>query len=107
MQVPVRKILSLLDPAQEAEIRRAAITVLGELGPRSGPVEDAVLTALTDNDDEVRLRAIAAAGKLRIDKALPLLTERIKSGGPEAVQAAEVAARLGRGGRRARHELMP
>src|SRR5262245_47775168 len=107
MQVPIRKILSLLDPDQDAEIRRAAVTVLGELGQRTATVQDVVLAALADTDEDVRLRAIAAAGKLRIEKALPLLTERIKIGGPEAVQAAEVTARLGAGGRRALHELMP
>jgi HEAT repeat protein len=107
MQVPLRKILDLLDPAHEAEVRRAAVTVLGELGQRNGDVHDAVLAALADDDAEVRLRAITAAGKLRVEKALPLLTERIRAGGPEALQAAEVAARLGARGRRLLHELMP
>jgi hypothetical protein len=107
MQISIRKILSLLDPTQDTEIRRAAVTVLGELGQRSSDIQSAILAALADDDDEVRLRAIAAVGKLRIEKALPLLTERIKTGGAEAVQAAEVAARLGARGRQLLHELMP
>jgi hypothetical protein len=106
MQIPIRKILSLLEPVHEAEVRRAAVTVLGELGHRNGAIHDAVLAALADDDAEVRLRAIAAVGKLRVEMALPLLTERIKAGGTEAVQAAEVAARLGERGRRLLHELM-
>jgi hypothetical protein len=107
MQVPVSKILSLIDPRHPAEVRRAAVTVLGELGLRDDGVSDAVLSALADEESEVRLRAIAAAGKLRIDKALPQLAERIKLGGPEAEQAAQAAARLGARGSRLLHELMP
>ncbi len=95
MDVSLRKILSLLDAGNPAEVRRAVITVLGELGPRDAAAHQAVLAALADDDAEVRLRAITAAGKLRLDKALPLLAERIKTGGAEAEQAAEVAARLG------------
>jgi hypothetical protein len=107
MQVPLSKILRLLHPDNDVEVRRAAITVLGELGERTGDVPDAVLAALADEDGEVRLRAIAAAGKLRVESALPLLSERIKAGGTEAMQAAEVAARLGAKARRQLHDLMP
>jgi hypothetical protein len=107
MQVPLRKILSLLAPAKDAEVRQAALTVLAELGHRDGAVSDAILAALADDDGEVRLRAIAATGKLRVEKALPLLAERIKAGGLEAERAAEVAARLGPRGAGLLHELMP
>jgi hypothetical protein len=107
MQVPVAKIVKLLDPDHPAEVRCAAVTVLGELGLRDGDAADAVLAALADEESAVRLCAIAAAGKLRIEKALPLLAERIKVGGPEAERAAEVAARLGAKGSRLLHELMP
>src|SRR5262249_17493677 len=107
MDVPLRTILGLLDASGPAEVRRAALTVLGELGLRDAAAHEAVLAALTDDDGEVRLRAITAAGKLRLDKALPLLAERIKAGGEEAEQAAEVAARLGAKGSRALHELLP
>jgi hypothetical protein len=107
MQVPISKLLRLLEPGNDVEVRRAAATVLGELGQRNGAIHDAILAALADEDGEVRLRAIQAVGKLRIEKALPLLSERIRAGGAEAVQAAEVAARLGAGGSRQLHELMP
>jgi hypothetical protein len=107
MDVPLRKILSLLDAASPAEVRRAALTVLGELGLRDVAAHEVVLAALADDDPEVRLRAITAAGKLRLDKALPLLAERIKAGGAEAERAAEVAARLGARGGRALRELLP
>src|SRR5205085_1861664 len=41
MDVPLRKILSLLDAASPAEVRRAAVTVLGELGLRGAAHEAA------------------------------------------------------------------
>lgn len=107
MDVPLRKILGLLGAANPAEVRRAAVTVLGELAPRDAAAHEAVLAALSDDDGEVRLRAITAAGKLRLDKALPLLAERIKAGGPEAEPAAEAAARLGARGSRTLHDLLP
>jgi hypothetical protein len=107
MQLPISKVLRLLGPDNDLEVRRSAVTVLGEIGQRNGTVNEAVLAALTDGDEEVRLRAIRAAGKLRVEKALPLLAERIRAGGAEAAAAAEVAARLGAKGSRLLHELMP
>jgi hypothetical protein len=107
MDVPLRKILNLLDADSPAEVRRAAVTVLGELSLRDAAANEAILAALADDDGEVRRAAITAAGKLRLDKALPLLAERIKGGGAEAEQAAAVAARLGAKGSRTLHELLP
>jgi hypothetical protein len=107
MQVPVRKILDLASPDSPADVRGAAVLVLGELGLRDAAVADAVLSALGADDAGVRLQAIAAAGKLRLDKALPQLGERLKAGGAEGERAAEVAARLGAKGSRMLHEMMP
>ena len=107
MQVPLSKILALLAPGHAAEVRLAAVTVLGELGQRVEEVNDAVLAAIDDEDADVRLRAIRAAGKLRVDKALPQLGERLKGGGAEGQAAAEVAARLGSKGSKLLHEMMP
>src|SRR5262249_58824563 len=65
------------------------------------------LAALAAEDAAVRLNAIAAVRKLRLDKALPQLSERIKVGGAEGERAAEAAASLGAKGSRMLHELMP
>ena len=46
-------------------------------------------------------------GKLRIDKALPRLLERVSAGGEEAETAAHAVAQLGARGIRALQELMP
>jgi hypothetical protein len=107
MQIPLSKILGLLGSANPVELRRSAILVLSELGIRDGAVTESVLAALADEDHDVRLGAITAAGKLKIDKALPLLAERIKVGGSEAERGAQVAARLGAKGSKMLHELMP
>jgi hypothetical protein len=55
----------------------------------------------------VRLAAIRAVGKLRVEPALPQLLERIRAGGEEAEAAAQTAARLGVKGPRALQELIP
>ncbi len=107
MNVPITKILNLLNPSQSVELRSAALTVLAEVGGRDAAVAKAVIGALSDADGEVRLRAIRAAGKLRIEKSVPALMERIRAGGVEAEAAADMAARLGSAGPKALHELMP
>jgi hypothetical protein len=107
MQIPINKILSLLEIRHPPGVRAAAVLVLGELGQRDDEIADAVVAALADEDSDVRLRAIGAAGKLRVDKALPRLAERIRGGGAEAERAAEAAARLGAKGSKLLHELMP
>lgn len=107
MEVSLGKILSLLEAANPAEVRCAALTVLGELSARNAAVQEAVIAALTDEDGTVRLQAITTAGKLRVERALPVLAERIKAGGVEAEQAAAVAAGLGGKGSRTLRELMP
>jgi HEAT repeat protein len=101
------KLLELLDAERPAETRRAAVLVVGEVGLRDAATAKAICASLEDADPAVRLEAIRAAGKLKVDAALPLLLERIKVGGVEAEQAALSAARLGARGTRALQELMP
>ena len=98
MQISSDKIIRLTGKDHPPEVRSAAITVLGELGGRDAAVSSAVLEALGADDGSVRVRAVRAAGQLRIDKALPLLIERINHGGVEGELAAEAAAKFGRKG---------
>lgn len=107
MQLPVAKIVRLLSADNPPEVRRAAMTVLGEVGGRDGEVNSAVIDALNDDDAEIRLRAIRAAGQLHLDRAIPQLSERIKAGGVEAELAADAVAHLGAKGSAALHDLMP
>src|SRR2546423_12890709 len=106
MQIPADKIIRLTQPEQPADVRAAALTVLGELGGRDAAVNAAVLDALAADDGAVRIRAVRAAGQLRIDKSLPLLIERINHGGVEGELAAEAAAKLGSKGTHALQDVI-
>ncbi|MFO0809948.1 MAG: HEAT repeat domain-containing protein [Gemmataceae bacterium] len=107
MQIPLKKLLSLLDAKQPEGVRRAAAVVLGEVGGKDAGLASAIGEALADESPGVRLEAIRAAGKLRVDAALPQLLERIKDGGEEAEAAAHAAAMLGAKGVKGLHGLMP
>ena len=107
MPVPAAKLVGLLRPDQSGDVRRSTILVLTELGLREAEVARAVREALDDPEPAVRLQAIQAVGKLKVDAALPQLLERIRGGGPEAEQSAEAAVRLGAKGSKALQELMP
>ena len=107
MAVPAANLVRLLRPDQPAEVRRSAILVLAELGLRETNVASAIRESLDDPEPAVRLQAIQAVGKLKVDAALPQLLERIRGGGPEAEQSAEAAVRLGAKGSKGLQELMP
>src|SRR6516162_9855913 len=100
------KLLRLLRPDSAPELRRAAALVLGEVGTRGSELTAALGEALADPDSLVRLEALHAIGKLRIESALRRLVERIAEGGPESEAAALAAARLGEKGTRALKDLM-
>jgi hypothetical protein len=106
MQIPVEKIIRLTGEDHPAEVRSAAVTVLGELGGRDAAVNATILEALEANESAVRVRAVRAAGQLRIDRALPVLIERINHGGVEGELAAEAAARLGTKGTAALQDVI-
>src|SRR5262249_12135812 len=106
MSTPTKKIVGMLDADQPLEVRCAAALVLGELGGRDAEVNRAILACLDDESATLRLRAIEATGKLRVESALPKLIERIKHGGEEAEQAARSAARLGTKGTKALQEML-
>jgi hypothetical protein len=106
MQIPADKIIRLTGPDFPSEVRCSAVTVLGELGGRDSGVSAAVLDALASDDPAVRVRAVRAAGQLKIDKALPRLLERINHGGLEGELAAEAAAKLGAKGAHALQEVI-
>ncbi len=101
-----KKLLRLLQPGQRLELRRAATSVIGEIGARDPEIAEALFRALDDPDLELRLHALAAIGQLKIDHALPRLLARVSAGGPESEVAAQAAARLGPKGTRALQELM-
>jgi hypothetical protein len=105
--VTLQKLLELLGPETGIELRAAAALVLGEVGDRDVRLDQSLCQLLEDPDAGVRLRAMKSIGKLRIDKALPRLLERVSAGGEESEAAAYAAAQLGARGIRALQELMP
>ena len=107
MALDTKKLLRLLQPEKPAEVRAATALVLGEVGARDAELARALCDSLGDEDRAVRLQAIKAVGKLRIEQALPRLLDRIKEGGEEAEQAAQSAARIGPKGTHALQDLMP
>lgn len=107
MQSTSKQIVRLLDPDHPVEVRRAAALVLGELGGRDADIGKALCDHLHDADAVLRLEIIKAAGKLKVEKALPALLERVKEGGEGADEAAHAAARLGARGTKALQDLMP
>jgi HEAT repeat protein len=107
MQIPVKKLVRLLQPDQPLDVRCAAAMVLGEVGGRDGELSRALLERLDDEAPPLRLQVIRAIGKLRIEPALPKLLSRIKDGGAEAEAAAFASAQLGARGAKGLHELMP
>ena len=101
-----KKLLHLLESESSSEIRCAALRVVGALSLREAEIARALCKLIDDKEPDVRLEALATAGRLRIDQALPLLLERISGGGEEAEAAAQAAAQLGAKGTKALQELM-
>jgi hypothetical protein len=107
MPIATNKLVRLLHPDRPADVRRAAALVLGELGEKDAEVVQALCDRLQDDEQAVRLEAVKAVGRLRVEAALPQLLARVKEGGAEAEAAAQAAARLGAKGTKALQELMP
>ena len=101
-----KKLVQLLEQDRPADVRRAAAVVLGEVGGRDPAVAQALLTSLDDPEPAVRAPVIAAVGRLRLERALPKLLDRVREGGPEAEWAAQAAAQLGARGTQALRDLM-
>jgi HEAT repeat protein len=100
------KIVKLLDNGQPADVRATAARILGLVGGRDAETARALLAAASDPEATVRLAAIDAIAKLRVEQALPQLLAKVSAGGTESEAAAHAAARLGSKGTRALQELM-
>src|SRR5438105_2960238 len=107
MDLPIKKFLRLLQDDRPPEVRAAALLVLAELGHRDAAISDEVITRLGDTDGTVRSNALIACGRLKVEKSLPVLLERIAAGGEEARLAAEAAAQFGAKAVKALQDLMP
>lgn len=106
MDIPVKKLLKLLQPEREPGLRAATVMVVSELGVKDAELNAQLLLCLDDEDTAVRVAAIKAAGQLKLAKALPVLLERIKHGGEESIQSADAAAKLGTEGVKGLEKLL-
>jgi HEAT repeat protein len=106
MDIPAKKLARLLHADQPADLRAAAVLVLGELGVKDAEANTEVIARLDDPESLVRIYALRAVGKLKVVKALPVLLDRIKGGGEEARLAADSAAKLGPDAVKKLHDLL-
>jgi HEAT repeat protein len=103
----LKKLVQLIDSAEDAELRRAAVQVAGALGSaKERDLVKALLAALDDGDPALRTAAIETLGRLGADEALPRLVEVVRQGGAELDAAARAAGRTGARGARAMGKLM-
>jgi len=101
-----RKLLQLLKPAPDSDLRCAAAMVLAEVGPKDAQVSLALCEALDDPDAIFRAQVLRAIGKLRVERALPRLLTVVGQGGANAEAAAQAAACLGEKGSKALRDMM-
>lgn len=106
MDATLKKMVSLLTSADAVDVRLAAARVLFELAPPDAEVHKAFVSALDDADAAVRLQAIEAVGKLKVQDALPKLLAKVEVGGEGASESAHAAAKIGARGAKALQDLM-
>lgn len=107
MDATLKKLLNYLDPSTPDDLRLAAAVLVPELAPDEDQAHERLAQALEDAHAGIRRRAIQAAGRLKIQEALPRLVTLIESGGEEGSDAAAAAARLGARGAKALQDMMP
>src|SRR4029079_8503077 len=107
MDATLKKVLKLMAADEAPDVRRAAARIVTELAPADDESHETIRRALDDADRGVRLQAIRAVGKLKIQNALPLLLTRIEMGGEEASEAANAAAKLGAKAAKSLQDMMP
>ncbi|MFO0937786.1 MAG: HEAT repeat domain-containing protein [Gemmataceae bacterium] len=105
MEISAQKLAKLL-AAPAAGVRASSLVVAGELGVKAPDVVAAVTKLLDDPAGFVRIEAVRTAGKLKLDKSLPTLLERIAHGGAEGEASAHAAAAMGAKGVKALQELL-
>jgi HEAT repeat protein len=102
-----KKLLRLLDDGQPEDVRAAALTVVAEVGLKDADASKRIVGLIRDPQQPIRLKAIQAIGKLRIESGLNELLGWVQEGGPEAEQSAQAAAKLGAKGTKSLQDLMP
>jgi hypothetical protein len=103
----LKKLIQLIEAADDAELRRAAVRVAGVVGSaKERGLVKALLALLDGTDAALRLDAVEALGRLGADEALPRLVELVRAGGADLEAAAQAAGRLGARGAKAVGKVM-
>jgi HEAT repeat protein len=101
------KLMRLISAPEAPELRRAAVLVAGSVGTeKDRPLVKALLATLQEADLELRLAAIDALGRLRVEDSLAPLEALVRQGGPELEAAVQAASQLGTRGVRAMGKIM-
>jgi len=82
------KLEEMLQSA-DALVRRKAVHQLQEHHRKDQTVEDLIIEATKDDSSDVRERAVQALGRIRCEKAVPLLAESLKDANPQVRKRAE------------------
>jgi HEAT repeat protein len=101
------KLIQLFTTAPAQELRLAALKVAGCVGAaqEKGFVKGLIAT-LDDNDTAIRVAAVEAIGRLKIEEALPRLDGFVRAGGPELESAVHAASQFGARGTKLMGKLM-
>ncbi|HWY85852.1 MAG TPA: hypothetical protein VNX28_03955, partial [Gemmataceae bacterium] len=101
------KLIHLIAAPDLPALRRAATLVSGSVGTsKDRNLVKALLANLPSDDLELRLAAIDALGRLRVDEALGRLESFVRQGGPELESAVQAAGNLGARGVKAMSKIM-
>jgi HEAT repeat protein len=103
----LKKLIELIQSADPAELRRAALVVAGAVGSAGDrALIKALLLVLQEADSALRGAAIESLGQLRAEEALPPLIDLVQQGGPDVEAAVRAAGHLGTRGARAMGKVM-
>jgi HEAT repeat protein len=101
------RLLDIVATSTAFEMRLAALKVLGEIATaKERKVVNTLLTTLEDSDQDIRIAAIEALGRIQAEEALKPLEDLVRQGGAELEPAVHAASLLGARGARQMGKIM-
>jgi HEAT repeat protein len=103
----LKQLITLIASCETAEVRRAAVLVVGFLkATKETSLHQALLAVLDEEDAELRCLAVEALGKLRAEEALPRFVQLVEAAGAEVDAAVQALGHLGARGTKALGKVM-
>jgi HEAT repeat protein len=103
----LKRLISLIESEENAEVRRAAVRVAAALKlSKEHGLNQALLGVLQKDDPGLRGLAVEALGAARAEEALPHLVRLLAGGGPEVEATVGAIGLLGARGTRALGQIM-